>query len=70
MLFQNLISLLAFFLIKGSNYAQTVPKDVILGVRHNLEKDEKVQIYKQDDKYYGKLIRQPPKKILKILSQN
>ncbi len=36
--------------------AQTAPQDAVVGIWFNAEKDGKVQIYKQNDKYFGKLI--------------
>ncbi len=53
---KTLTALAAFLLLSYSIYAQTVPQDVVLGTWFNQEKDGKIQIYKQNDKYYGKLI--------------
>lgn len=53
------IRILIFALISSfasvSN-AQTAPQDAVLGVWLSADKDGKIQIYKQNDKYYGKLV--------------
>jgi uncharacterized protein (DUF2147 family) len=45
-----------FLMFLRLSFAQTAPQDAVVGVWFNAEKDGKVQIYKQADKYYGKLI--------------
>jgi uncharacterized protein (DUF2147 family) len=37
-------------------FAQTTASDAVIGVWLSADKDGKVQIYKQGDKYYGKLV--------------
>jgi uncharacterized protein (DUF2147 family) len=45
-----------FMMFMSNLFAQTQPQDAVVGIWFNAEKDGKVQIYKQNDKYYGKLI--------------
>lgn len=49
-----LIALIASFTFVSN--AQTAPQDAVIGVWLSAEKDGKIQIYKQNDKYYGKLV--------------
>jgi uncharacterized protein (DUF2147 family) len=53
---KTLLFTIIFSMFLGKNFAQTSPQDAVVGVWFNAEKDGKVQIYKQADKYYGKLI--------------
>ncbi len=54
--FLTVLSLLAIFMGRVAVvYAQDNP-DAILGVWFNEEKDGKVKIYKEDGKYFGKLV--------------
>jgi uncharacterized protein (DUF2147 family) len=48
------ITFLGLFL--SISFAQTAPQDAVTGVWFNAEKDGKIQIYKQGDRYFGKLI--------------
>lgn len=52
--FKSLL-LLSIFLISGTLYAQS-NADKIVGKWLNEEKDGKVEIYKQGDKYFGKIV--------------
>ena len=49
-----LIVLLAGF-FTGNLYAQANPDD-ILGIWYNEEKDAKIKVYKENGKYYGKIV--------------
>ncbi|MES2796752.1 MAG: DUF2147 domain-containing protein [Bacteroidota bacterium] len=51
-----LSTLFIFSFLVSLLLAQNSPQDAVLGVWFNAEKDGKIQIYKQADKYYGKLI--------------
>jgi uncharacterized protein (DUF2147 family) len=51
-----LVLSLLFTLFLGKLLAQTAPQDAVVGVWFNAEKDGKVQIYKQGDKYFGKIV--------------
>lgn len=51
--------MLSFFIISlfiGNIFAQNAPQDAVVGVWFNAEKDGKIQIYKQGDKYFGKIV--------------
>lgn len=52
--FRSLL-LLSIFFVSGTLFAQT-DADKILGKWLNEEKDGKVEIYKQGDKYFGKIV--------------
>lgn len=49
-----LISLIAIMLIASGSYAQKA--DDILGLWYNAEKSAKIQIYKDGEKYFGKIV--------------
>ena len=53
---KSLLSILFIFLILGKIIGQTAPLDAVVGVWLSSEKDGKVQIYKQGDKYFGKIV--------------
>ena len=50
---KSIISFL-FAILISSAYAQSA--DDILGVWYNEEKDGKIQVYKENNKYYGKIV--------------
>lgn len=56
MLKKILATVFVFSFVVPVLLAQNNSQDAVLGVWFNAEKDGKIQIYKQADKYYGKLI--------------
>ncbi len=53
---KNLILVFASLLISGMISAQAINSDDILGVWLNEDKDAHVEIYKEGDKYFGKIV--------------
>jgi uncharacterized protein (DUF2147 family) len=51
-----ILSFLIVSLFFGNIIAQNAPQDAAVGVWFNAEKDGKIQIYKQGDKYFGKIV--------------
>lgn len=49
------INVLIFSLLMANVFAQVPNQDTVVGVWFNAEKDGKVTIYKQGDKYFGKV---------------
>jgi len=47
--------ILLFCFISGNLFAQANP-DAILGIWFNEEKDAKIKVYKEDGKFYGKIV--------------
>ena len=56
MIMKNLILVFASLLISGMISAQAINSDDILGVWLNEDKDAHVEIYKEGDKYFGKIV--------------
>lgn len=46
----------AILLFTGNLFAQNFKADDILGIWFNKEKDAKIEMYKQNNKYYGKIV--------------
>ncbi len=53
---KSMLSLLMLFFTMSIASAQTSPADAVLGTWLSADKDGKVQIYKQGNKYFGKLV--------------
>jgi len=56
MIMKNLILVFASLLISGLISAQAINSDDILGIWLNEDKDAHVEIYKEGDKYFGKIV--------------
>lgn len=52
----KLLTIAIIALFTATLSAQTTPQDAVIGVWFNAEKDGKIQIYKQNDKFFGKIV--------------